>query len=203
MAAMYLSQHQPKKHLCDQRAAGFHRNLTLEGQADFPRRCGGSAVLLGLGKRFRQVKRYRCTCLGSEQHCCEFLALVRDQKLCRHKTLKRYQCYAVPDTKCSKDGGENTGNKPLTLASGSVLFLDLSVHTWELRRFPAIFLLSLRTLFLIFGFPLLWGSEELALFLNSANSCSSLSRLQSDLLYYKQAFPALMPDWPPTTPVLL
>lgn len=76
---------------------------------------------MGLGEPFRQIKR--CRSLESEKPCCEFLALVRDQKLCRHEKLKRYQCYAVPDTKCSKDGGENMRNKPITLAGGSVTFL--------------------------------------------------------------------------------
>lgn len=102
---------------------GPGNSLTLEGQADLPRRCCGSAAVTGLGEPFGQVKWYRCMCLGSEEHCCEFLALVRDQKLCRHKKLKRYQCCAAPDTKCSKDGGENMRSKPLTVAGGSVTFL--------------------------------------------------------------------------------
>lgn len=60
IAAMCLSQHQPKEYLWDQGAAGFPRNLRLEGQADFPRRCWG----MGLGKPSRQVRRYRCMCWG-------------------------------------------------------------------------------------------------------------------------------------------
>lgn len=101
-------------------------------------------------------------CLGSEEHC-EFLALVRDQKLCRHKELSRYQCYAVPDIKCSKDGGENMRSKPLTIAGGSATCGHL--RTKEIpNHFPSL----PQDFFPYIWISLLWGSGELVL--NSGNS---------------------------------